>query len=358
MIMFVRHRVGPYYVGYIRSHFRFLRGSGDEFVHEDYNTDDIVVDYYDELLWRMRAMYGLKNAKGTKMLAIGGLAHYEHVAQVACPPVAKDAWGYEFITVTNEEFTKRLNATRGDQKVVSQINKQTDALINRFDVKLETEAKFVFNSYMALHVVKRYLKETGATNFGFSHCMGHKQISMLDTPACFILSLANDEGITAYCHADLSHTMPGVLMRWIASRPTFVANGHFTHHGLTFYSHCQGPRRMNGRDFEPATITTHYESDYGAACKTQYTEGQVVTVVQPDLHCTKWLGYRGKIVGVPSYPTCRSQMEIQIDGDWEKYNREMVGFHGQIIYGDYLKEIGYALRKLGGPIEWQCYSKV
>ena len=63
--------------------------------------------------------------------------------------------------------------------------------------------------------------------------MGHGQISMLDTPACLVLSLANDEGDTAYCHTDLSHTLPGVLLRWIGSRPTFVCNSHYPpHEGL------------------------------------------------------------------------------------------------------------------------------
>ena len=36
------------------------------------DVDDIVVDDYGEVLWRLRAMYGMKNAKGTRMLAIGG----------------------------------------------------------------------------------------------------------------------------------------------------------------------------------------------------------------------------------------------------------------------------------------------
>jgi hypothetical protein len=26
------------------------------------------------------------------------------------------------------------------------------------------------------------------------------------------------------------------------------------------------------------------------------------------------------------------------------------------VYGDYLREVGYALKKLGGQIQWQCYS--
>ena len=215
----------------------------------------------------------------------------------------------------------------------------------------------MFNSYMALHVCRQLLQETGASNFGFSRCMGHGQIAMLDTPACLVLSLANDEGYTAYCHTDLSHTMPGVLLRWIASRPTFVCNSHYPHDGLFFVAHCQAPRRMNGRDFEPATIMTHYESDYGAACKTHYTKVRPCTAVVPNLVCTKWQGFRGKIVGAPSYPACRSQMEILIDGDWKRLVREMQGFHTQIVYGDYTREVGYALKKLGGQFHGSATAR-
>ena len=358
MVMFVRHRSGPFYLGFEIAHWRFLRQSGDPFALEAFDTDDVVVDSYDELLWRLRAMYGLANAKGTKMLAIGGLAAYTALAQEHGPRVAKEVWGYDFVPVTDAEFTKRLQAARADQLVVRQVEAQTAALVGMPNITLQTDRKFVFNSHMALHVCRQLMQETGATNLGFAQCMGHGQISMLDTPACLVLSLANDEGYTAYCHTDLSHTMPGVLLRWIASRPAFVCNSHFPHDGLFFVAHCQAPRRMNGRDFEPATIMTHYESDYGAACKTHYTKNQPVTVVVPNLVCTKWRGFRGTIVDSPSYPACRSQMEILIDGDWTRLVREMEGFHAQIVYGDYTREVGYALKKLGRQIQWQCYSEV
>ncbi len=356
MIMFVRHRSGPFYLGFEIAHWRFLRQSGDRFTLEGFDTDDVVVDDADELLWRLRAMYGLKNARGTKMLTIGGMCAYSREAQENGPRVAKEVWGYDFVDVTDAEFTKRLAAARADRQVVREVEAQTAALIGMSNVKLETDRKFVFNSYMALHVLRRLMKETGASNVGFARCMGHEQISMLDTPACLVLSLANDEGYTAYCHTDLSHTMPGVLMRWIAGRPTFVCNSHYPHDGLFFVAHCQAPRRMNGRDFEPATIMTHYESDYGAACKTHYTNDQIVTCVVPNLVCTRWQGFRGKVVGTPSYPACRSQMEILVDGDWRRLCREMEGFHTQIVYGDYTREVGYALKRLGGPIAWECYS--
>lgn len=357
MVMFVRHRSGPFYLGFEIAHWRFLRGSGDTWVRPDYDFDDVVVDRYDELLWRLRTMYGLKNARGTKMLTIGGLSAYSALAQKHGPTAAREVWGYEFVNVADEEFAKRLTAARADPKVQKQIEAETSALLNMPNVKLETERKFVFNSLTALHVVRQFLQETGASNFGFARCMGYEQITMLDTPPCLLLSLANDEGYTAFCHTDLSHTMPGVLLRWIASRPAFVCNSHVPHDGLFFAAHCQAPRRMNGRDFEPAAIMTHYESDYGAACKTFYRKGQVVTVIIPNLACTQWQGFRGKIVDVPSYPACRSQMEIEIDGDWRRLARRMEGFHTLVVYGDYLREVGYALKKLGGQIRWECFSE-
>ena len=127
--------------------------------------------------------------------------------------------------------------------------------------------------------------------------------------------------------------------------------------GSFFVAHCQAPRRMDGKNFEPASIQTHYESDYGAACKTHYAIGQVVTVVVPNLVCTKWRGFRGKIAATPSYPACRSQMDIRVDGDWKRLLREMEGFHAQVVYGDYMREVGYALKKLGGAIQWDSYSE-
>jgi hypothetical protein len=100
---------------------------------------------------------------------------------------------------------------------------------------------------------------------------------------------------------------------------------------------------------------THYESDYGAACKTHYTKGQTVTAIIPNLRCTKWQGFRGTIVDSPSYPACRSQMEISVDGDWRRLQREMEGFHTQIVYGDYTREVAYALKKLGGQMHWDRF---
>ncbi len=355
MVMFIRHKSGPFYLWYEIAHWRFLRQNGDTFAVTGTDTQDVVVDDYGELLWRLRALYGLANAKGTKMLAIGGLVAYSEPAQANGPVHAKEVWGYQIEGISEQQFADRLAKARSDAEVMRNAERRTDELLATPNVTLQTQRRFVVNSFVALAVCEQLMAETGASNFGFGRCMGRGVIEMLDTPPCLVLSLANDAGHTAYCHTDLSHTLPGVLMRWIAGRPTFVCNSHFPHDGIFTVAHCAAPRKMNGRDYEPATIMTHYESDYGAACRVEYTKGQTVTVVIPNLRCTKWQGFRGKIIESPAFPACRSQIEIAVDGDWRRLVREMEGFHTQIVYGDYLREIGYALKRLG-QLEWQCYS--
>jgi len=354
-IMFLRHKSDHHYLWYEIAHWRLLRKNGDTFEEPNMDVDDIVVDDYGEILWRLRALYGLKNAKGTKMLAIGGLAAYSDPGQKLGPAHAKEVWNYDFRLISEAEFAQHLAKARADRNIIRQVRQQTDELLAQPSITLETDRRFVVNSFVALKVCKDLMTESGATNFGFANCMGRSVIEMLDTPPCLVLSLANDEGYTAYCHTDLTHTLPGVLLRWIANKPTFVCNSHFPHHGIFTVAHCAAPRKMNGKDYEPTRIMTHFESDYGAATKVQYTKGQIVTVIIPNLRCTKWQGFRGKVLDSPSHPACRSQIDIAIDGDCRKLLTEMQGFHVQVCYGDYLREVGYALKKIG-EIEWQNFS--
>jgi len=354
-ILFLRHKSDHHYLWYEIAHWRLLRRNGDTFEEPNMDVDDIVVDDYEEILWRLRALYGLKNAKGTKVLAIGGLAAYSEPGQKLGPAHAKEVWNYELKIISEAEFAQRLGKARADESTMKDVEQQTNELLALPNITLETDRKFVVNSFLAFKVCKELMRESGATNFGFANCMGRSVIEMLDTPPCLVLSLANDEGYTAYCHTDLTHTLPGVLLRWIAGKPTFVCNSHFPHHGIFTVAHCSAPRKMNGKDYEPTKIMTHFESDYGAATKVQYTKGQIVTVIIPNLRCTKWQGFRGKILESPSHPACRSQIDIAIDGDFRKLLTEMQGFHVQVCYGDYLREVGYALKKLG-KIEWQNFS--
>lgn len=355
-ILFVRHQSGPVYLWYEIAHWRLLRKSEDTQAEPNLDFEDVVVDDFEDVRWRLRGLYGLKNARGTVMLAIGGLVAYSKPGQELGPGHAQNAWGCRIQKVDYETLKDRLQKARADARVQQAAETATDELLRQPNVALQTGRKYVVNTFLTLRVIKDLMAEHQASNVGVADCMGGL-IPIFDTPPCLALSVLNDEGFTAFCHTDLTHTMPGVLLRWISNKPSFVCNSHFPHHGLITLAHCAAPRKMNGRDFEPTTLMTHYESDYGAATKVHYPKGQVITCLVPNLRCTKWFAFRGKIVNSPAMDMCRSQMDVQIDGDWRALAREMEGFHAIVCYGDYLRETGYAVKK-SGAVEWRNYSEL
>ena len=127
LILFVRHRSGPFYLWYEIAHWRLLRKNEDTMVQPHLDVQDVVVDEYSDVLWRFRALYGLQNARGTKMLAIGGLRAYSAPGQELGPKHAQDVWGYTLETISEEDFAKRLAAARADDAVMRQVNQQADA---------------------------------------------------------------------------------------------------------------------------------------------------------------------------------------------------------------------------------------
>ena len=107
---------------------------------------------------------------------------------------------------------------------------------------------------------------------------------------------------------------------------------------------------MDGKKLDPARIMTHFESDYGAAPKVEMRLGQITTNIVPDFDAKRWLGFTGKILDNPFLDICRSQIDVSVDGDCDLLAKEMRGFHWMTGYGDYLNEVGYALKRVG--IEW------
>jgi hypothetical protein len=104
---------------------------------------------------------------------------------------------------------------------------------------------------------------------------------------------------------------------------------------------------MDGKNLEPARILTHFESDYGAAPKVEMLIGQTVTNIMPDFAFNRNVGLSGKIVDNTSLDICRSQIDISFDCDSKTVAEQMPGFHWITAYGDYIRETGYALKKIG-----------
>jgi len=348
-VMFLRHETGPVYLWYEIAHPRFLRKNSDEYKQPDMDVWDIVVDDYGEVLWRLRALYGLKNALGTRIVAIGDAGGWG-VGHKLGPVTAREIWKLDIKPVTYKELEPMIKKNLEDQKAVKEAQRQTDKYLAQKGISLHTDKKFVVNAFLLTKVFRELMAKADAPAITVHQCMG-TIIPMSQTTACLPLSLINDEGLMAFCESDFVVIPSGILLRYISGKPSFLQDPTHPHDGVTTCAHCTAPRRMNGKDYEPTKILTHFESDYGAAPKVNMRKGQVITTLVPNFSSKKWIGFRAKIIDHPFYDICRSQIDIEIEGDWRKVLEDMQGFHWMICYGDYLREVGYALKKVG--IEWQ-----
>jgi hypothetical protein len=348
--IFVRHQSGPVYYWYEALSVRYLAADDTEPPDKGVSIYDVVVDDYRELLWRLRALYGVENFRGTRIVALGGA--WGKYAPDA-PDVARNAQGIQIVEVSYDEVAPRIRKALADDRLRATAETWTDQYLRLPGTTLETDRPAVVNAFLLYTVFKDLMRENDAAAFTIRDCMG-AIMPLSQTTACLTLSLLNDEGIMAFCESDFVIIPAGILLRHIAGTPVFLHNSTFPHNGTVTCAHCTAPRRMDGERYEPARILTHFESEYGAAPKVDIPVGQEMTFIDPEYSVGRWVGFKGTVRGNPFYDICRSQQDVEIQGDWRKLIREVRDSHWIAAYGDYLKEVEYAARKIG--IRWEGLS--
>ena len=73
----------------------------------------------------------------------------------------------------------------------------------------------------------------------------------------------------------------------------------------------------------------------------------MVTNIIPDFQVSHYVGLKGTIIEHPFKDICRSQIDISFDANSHVLARCMPGFYWMTGYGDYLRQTGYALKRIG-----------
>ncbi len=350
VVVFLRHQSGPVSLWYEIVSPRLLRQHTDEQKLTTLDPTDVVVDKLDEVVWRLRSLCGFMNTYGTKIIAVGGAGGWAQPAG-SVPALVKKLWKWDIQELSYAELGPMIQAARADKAAMQLAEKRAAAALALPNTKLETDKTFVVNALLLDHVFRKIMAQAGCGAITINACMG-TIMGMAETSACMTLSTLNDAGYMAFCESDFVVIPAGRLMASIAGKPMFLNDPTYPHDGLITLAHCTAPRKLDGRNPEPVRILSHFESDYGAAPKVEMKTGQVVTNIIPDFAGKRWVGFKGEIACAPFLPICRSQIDVKFTCDSEKLAEHMPGFHWMTIYGDYLRETGYALKKI--PIAFEC----
>lgn len=354
VIIFQRWKSGAVYLQYEIVSPRFLRQHTDTSALPGIKDEDVVTDKVEDLDWRFRALCGLKNTLGSKIITIGGADAWAQPRGVV-PELVKNIWKFEYHDVNYDELGKLIADAMADPKVMGRAKKRAEAYLNIPGTKLETTQEFFVNNFVLDDVFRLLLKQVDTNLITVNSCMG-AIMPKAQTSACMTLCTLNDDGYLAFCESDFVVIPSGVLLGNITGKPVFLNDPTYPHDNIITLAHCTSPRRMDGKNYEPVRIVTHFESDYGAAPHVEYPLGKVTTNIVPDFKSVRWVGVKGTIVDVPFRPICRSQLDIRYECSDKLLAERMPGFHWMTCYGDYRKEIGYALRRVG--IAWDNLDEV
>ncbi len=111
MIVFVRHRSGPVYLWYEIISPRYLRQHSDQLADVGADYEDVVVDEVADVVWRLRALCGLKNTRGTRIVAVGGPSGWGPQGRPA-PDLARQQWNMDIRDVSYDELGQLIQAAR------------------------------------------------------------------------------------------------------------------------------------------------------------------------------------------------------------------------------------------------------
>ena len=349
MVFFCRHKSGPVYLWYEIISPRFLRQHTDKLSVTGIDEGDVVIDDQDEILWRLRALCGLKNTVNSKIIAIGGPGAWAQPKDVV-PNLVREKFKFDIQTVSYKDLGKLIEEAKADKSVIARAKSRSAQYLKDTNITLETKTEFVENCFVLEDVFTRIMEQNNCRAITINHCMG-TIMGISETSACLTLSLLNDAGYLAFCESDFVVVPAGILLAHISGKPVFLNDPTYPHNGEITLAHCTAPRRMDGLKLEPARLLTHFESDYGAAPKVEMKIGQTVTNIMPDFAFIKNVGLKGKIIDNPFMDICRSQIDISFECDSTLVAEKMPGFHWITAYGDYLNESAYAFKKIGIDLE-------
>ncbi|MBQ2306283.1 MAG: hypothetical protein II184_02085 [Clostridia bacterium] len=297
-----------------------------------------------DLTAHVAALVVRHRVRNTKVLCIGE-AMYE--------PYHSFNWGYEIIKLIQQKFGIEWNHMGKDRflKIFEECAGGDDNVIRSLAASDRLPADYsTADCEKAFKVYRKLIDEYGVNAFTVN-CLESTVHTSCHTTSCFALSTLNDQGIVAACEADATTLMDMLITSYASDAPAFMLNPYlFPQDNKLFVSHCTSPRRHSFESEERDEFNLYAYFEYRALpCGLQVLKqpGPVTVTGLSHDKLDKMVIVRGNLIRNTAFPSCRTQVEIDVPGGIKKLAENYEGRHWALVYGDQSARIARANEQLG-----------
>lgn len=282
--------------------------------------------------------------KNTRVLCVGE-AMYE--------PYHSFNWGYEMIRLLQKKFGiewKHIGSDRFLEIFNGEDGGDGAAIVREAKENRMPGDYDLNNPQKTYRIYKRLIDEAGANAFTVN-CIESTVHTGCRTTSCYALSRLNDDGIVSACEADATTLVNMLIVSYSSNEPAFMCNPYlFPQDNKLFVSHCTSPTRRSYENDERDEFNLYpYFEIRDLPCGLQVLKqpGPVtVTGISHD-SLDKMIVVRGEALRNTSFPSCRTQIEIDVPGGVKKLAEHYEGRHWALVYGDQSEKIAKANALLG-----------
>jgi hypothetical protein len=306
---------------------------------------DVYLCESDEALTEYTAALNVRfKIKNTKVLCIGE-SMYE--------PYHSFNWGYEMVRLIQEKYGVQWKQIGSDKFIEIFKNSKpgnASALIGETKENRVPEEYDLSNPEKTYQIYKNLIAVCGADAFTVN-CIESTVHTGCNTSSCYALSKLNDDGIIAACEADVTTLMNMMIVTYATNEPAFMCNPYlFPQDDKLFVSHCTAPtkRSYDSEEKDEFNIYTYFEiRDLPCGLQVLKQPGPVtVTGISHD-GMDKMVIVRGNLIRNTAFPSCRTQVVIDVPGGIKKLAECYEGRHWALVYGEQSKKIAAANDMLG-----------
>lgn len=283
----------------------------------------------------LKTLYVEYRVNNTRVLCIG-TPMYE-------PFHSKD-WGYEMVRAVQEKFgiewvyispTKFLEYWKDyDEKIdISDISEKAKGV---YYIKKEN----LVGIKKAYLVIKRILEEYKADAMTIN-CINYVNsiLYKLNMTPCYALSRLNNEGIPAVCEADVTTLIDFLITVYSSDAPGSMVNPYlFPTDNKILLSHCTSPTShlFNDGKEDDFDIYSYFEEPHLPAGIHVLKSPENITITGiSESSLDRMIIINGRIERNTYLPTCRTQVEISIEGDVKNIANNYDGRHWVYVYGNH-----------------------